>query len=156
MIGVDFSSEMIELAKPLMEKHEGLTFLQGDAQELPMATGVFDAAVIAFGLLHLPSPMRCLAEVHRVLKPGGSAWRSPCGDAGRGLGFKTVLDAMTCDPNVPLPGGDDVTPSSTVADAAACGPGRARRRRLCRVGESRSLPLKARLEIATILPNVCD
>ena len=67
VIGVDFSSEMIELAKPLMEKHEYLTFLQGDAQELPMATGVFDAVVVAFGLLHLPSPMRCLAEVHLSL-----------------------------------------------------------------------------------------
>ena len=148
VIGVDFSSEMIELAKPLMEKHEYLTFLQGDAQELPMATGVFDAVVVAFGLLHLPSPMRCLAEVHRVLKPGGrmafTVWQTPA----EGTGFKTVVDAIAThgDPNVPLPGGDDVLPFFHFADAAASADALAEAGFARASVDSRSLPLVARLE----------
>ena len=152
VIGVDFSSEMIELAKPLMEKHEYLTFLQGDAQELPMATGVFDAVVVAFGLLHLPSPMRCLAEVHRVLKPGGrmafTVWQTPA----EGTGFKTVVDAIAThgDPNVSLPGGDDVLPFFHFADAAASADALADAGFARASVESRSLPLGKKASITPI------
>ena len=159
VIGVDFSSEMIELAKPLMEKHEYLTFLQGDAQELPMATGVFDAVVVAFGLLHLPSPMRCLAEVHRVLKPGGrmafTVWQTPA----EGTGFKTVVDAIAThgDPNVPLPGGDDVLPFFHFADAAASADALAD---ACfaraSVDSDEAAAGRAPRNLRRSLPNVCD
>ncbi len=53
----------------------------GDVQELPFEDGSFDAAVAAWMLYHVPDVDRAIAELHRVLRPGGrlvavtnSAW----------------------------------------------------------------------------------
>jgi ubiquinone/menaquinone biosynthesis C-methylase UbiE len=46
-------------------------FYQADAQHLPFADGVFDAAVITFALCTIPDPVRALDEAHRVVRPGG-------------------------------------------------------------------------------------
>ena len=42
-----------------------------DAHDLPLADGVFDGVVIQAVLEHVLDPVRCVAEIHRVLKPGG-------------------------------------------------------------------------------------
>lgn len=46
--------------------------LYGDAQLLPLADSSVDHALLLDVLEHLPDPNRCLAELHRVIKPGGS------------------------------------------------------------------------------------
>jgi SAM-dependent methyltransferase len=43
----------------------------GDAQALPFADGSFDAALAAWMLYHVPDLDRALAELARVLRPGG-------------------------------------------------------------------------------------
>jgi ubiquinone/menaquinone biosynthesis C-methylase UbiE len=68
VLGVDRSEGMLSLAK---RKHPGPLALM-DVQKLDLPRDEFDVAVVAFVLFHLPSPERCLQEVHRVLKPGGS------------------------------------------------------------------------------------
>ncbi len=68
VLGVDRSAGMLRLAK---KKHPGPLALM-DVQELDLPRDQFDAAVVAFVLFHLPFPERCLQEVHRVLRPGGS------------------------------------------------------------------------------------
>jgi len=45
--------------------------VEADALRLPLPDRTFDAATIAFGLRNLEDPRRGLAEMHRVLKPGG-------------------------------------------------------------------------------------
>ena len=44
----------------------------GDAQSLPVETGSVDHALLLDVLEHIPDPDRCLTELHRVLRPGGS------------------------------------------------------------------------------------
>jgi demethylmenaquinone methyltransferase/2-methoxy-6-polyprenyl-1,4-benzoquinol methylase len=45
--------------------------VRGDALALPFADAEFDAATIAFGLRNLADPVRGLAEMRRVVTPGG-------------------------------------------------------------------------------------
>ena len=68
IVGVDRSQGMLRLAK---EKHSSPLALM-DVQKLALPTNRFEVAVVAFVLFHLPHPERCLAEVNRVLKPGGA------------------------------------------------------------------------------------
>lgn len=66
----DFSPEMIAQA----QKHKTSTKLHysvADATQLPYADQSFDAVVIANALHVMPEPEKALAEIHRVLKPGG-------------------------------------------------------------------------------------
>jgi demethylmenaquinone methyltransferase/2-methoxy-6-polyprenyl-1,4-benzoquinol methylase len=42
-----------------------------DAEQLPFASGAFDFVSVAFGLRNMTHKDRALAEMHRVLKPGG-------------------------------------------------------------------------------------
>ncbi|WP_144184306.1 class I SAM-dependent methyltransferase [Elioraea rosea] len=48
-------------------------FRQGDAMALPFADGTFDAAVMALVVFFIPDPARGVAEMARVLRPGGLA-----------------------------------------------------------------------------------
>jgi ubiquinone/menaquinone biosynthesis C-methylase UbiE len=67
VLGVDNSEGMLRLAK---DKHPGPLALM-DVQKLELEDNQFDVAVVAYVLFHLPRPERCLAEVNRVLRPGG-------------------------------------------------------------------------------------
>ena len=67
-IGLDFSAEMIAIAKKMSPKIE---FCQGDAQALSFPGATFDRVIANFALLHLAQPERAMAEAHHVLKPGG-------------------------------------------------------------------------------------
>ena len=55
------------------ERHrvEGLTFVQGDAEKLPFAANTFDAVINVEASHCYPDFPRFLAEVARVLRPGG-------------------------------------------------------------------------------------
>ena len=66
--GVDFCRPMLQLAA---RKAPQIPFVEGDALRLPFADSSFDAVTIGFGLRNLSSVERGLAELRRVLKPGG-------------------------------------------------------------------------------------
>jgi ubiquinone/menaquinone biosynthesis C-methylase UbiE len=72
--GIDLDPLQIERAqKRLRGKYSGrITLTQGDAEPLPFSDESFDA-VFDFGALHHVSDwQRSIAEVRRVLKPGGA------------------------------------------------------------------------------------
>jgi demethylmenaquinone methyltransferase/2-methoxy-6-polyprenyl-1,4-benzoquinol methylase len=46
-------------------------FVEANAEELPFASGSFDAYTIAFGIRNVPRIEKALAEAHRVLRRGG-------------------------------------------------------------------------------------
>src|SRR5262249_61870373 len=45
----------------------------GDAQKLPFPDATFDGAIVAFGIRNVPDRPLALAEMARVLRPGGRA-----------------------------------------------------------------------------------
>ena len=48
-----------------------LTFRQGDGLALPLPDASFDIVTISFGLRNMADRARALAEMRRVLRPGG-------------------------------------------------------------------------------------
>lgn len=52
---------------------KGLGVVQGDAAELPVASGSVDAVTLVSMLHHVPDWQRALAEARRVVRPGGVA-----------------------------------------------------------------------------------
>jgi demethylmenaquinone methyltransferase/2-methoxy-6-polyprenyl-1,4-benzoquinol methylase len=72
VVGVDFTPEMLRLALPKGERAaSGALFAQGDALRLPVRARGADVASVAFGVRNLADPHAGLAELARVVKPGG-------------------------------------------------------------------------------------
>jgi demethylmenaquinone methyltransferase/2-methoxy-6-polyprenyl-1,4-benzoquinol methylase len=69
VVGTDFCRPMLEIAAGKMSGRVRL--IEGDALELPFRDGTFDVATIAFGLRNLSNVESGLAELSRVVKPGG-------------------------------------------------------------------------------------
>ena len=66
IVAVDQSERMVELTR-----ERGVDARLGDVQELPFEAESFDCVVAAWMLYHVPDLDRGLAEVARVLRPGG-------------------------------------------------------------------------------------
>ncbi len=70
--GVDLSPEMLALArKYAAELGLEADLREGDAAHLPFPDASFDTVVCALSLCSIPDPERAIAEMHRVLVPGG-------------------------------------------------------------------------------------
>ena len=68
VVGVDPIEAQVELATA---RAGGPVYLRGDAIRLPFASGGFDAVVACLVFEHLEEPDDAIAEVARVLEPGG-------------------------------------------------------------------------------------
>jgi demethylmenaquinone methyltransferase / 2-methoxy-6-polyprenyl-1,4-benzoquinol methylase len=69
VVGADFCRPMLEIAAG--KTPNDLPLIEGDALALPFRDGTFEVVTIAFGLRNLASVEGGLAELRRVLKPGG-------------------------------------------------------------------------------------
>ncbi len=71
---IDISENMLELGRKKVEK-EGLTnkirLQRGDSETINFAGNTFDAVMVAFGVRNFENLEKGLAEMQRVLKPGG-------------------------------------------------------------------------------------
>lgn len=68
VIGCDVSERMLELAR---RKAPAVQFERGNALELPYPDDAFDAATVGFGARNFADLGRGLAEMARVVRPGG-------------------------------------------------------------------------------------
>jgi demethylmenaquinone methyltransferase/2-methoxy-6-polyprenyl-1,4-benzoquinol methylase len=66
--GLDFSERMLERAR---RKAPDLDWVRGDLLRLPFSDASFDAATVGFGVRNVADLAGALAELHRVLRPGG-------------------------------------------------------------------------------------
>jgi ubiquinone/menaquinone biosynthesis C-methylase UbiE len=73
LTGLDFSPAMLALARQrAADLGVEVELREGDAQQLDVPDTRFDTVVCTFGLCAIPEPERALAEMARVLKPGGT------------------------------------------------------------------------------------
>ncbi|KAJ8380178.1 hypothetical protein SKAU_G00009560 [Synaphobranchus kaupii] len=70
----DINKEMLKVGKQRAEERgysTGLSWVVGDAEELPIDDDQFDLYTIAFGIRNVTHIEKVLQEAYRVLKPGG-------------------------------------------------------------------------------------
>ncbi len=73
VVGVDISEEMLSVARAKAVRKgasEHVSFVRADAEDMPFEDGVFDAALVAFGVRNFQELRRGLGEIRRVLRPG--------------------------------------------------------------------------------------
>ncbi|MCW5945847.1 MAG: ubiquinone/menaquinone biosynthesis methyltransferase [Fimbriimonadales bacterium] len=68
VVGVDFCLPMLEKG---VAKRVPMTLLTGDAGHLPIRSSAFDAVTVGWGLRNVAELRPALAEIYRVLAPGG-------------------------------------------------------------------------------------
>ncbi len=72
--GVDISSDFVEIARRnAQEAGVHIDFREGNASYLPLADGSCDFVVCTAAFKNSREPLKALNEMHRVLKPAGSA-----------------------------------------------------------------------------------
>jgi demethylmenaquinone methyltransferase/2-methoxy-6-polyprenyl-1,4-benzoquinol methylase len=76
IIGVDISQGMLDIAQQkITKRHAGDKFevKLGDSEKLPFEADEFDAVTVAYGVRNFEDLEAGLADIQRVLKPGGKA-----------------------------------------------------------------------------------
>ncbi len=129
VIAVDGSNDMVQAARKRLKGLHQVEVRRGDMEALPIDDGQLDVAITALVLHHVPEPARALAEVCRVLQPGGRVlivdmlphdrveYQQQMGHVWLGFSEKTIkkyLDGA---------GFDQASLSILPADDAAKGPG---------------------------------
>jgi len=70
--GLDLSAGMLQQAGPrCYAAGKRLRLVQGDSERLPFADNSFDVITCCHSFHHYPHQQRVVAEMHRVLRPGG-------------------------------------------------------------------------------------
>lgn len=76
--GIDLNEKLLEVAQAVAEDWNGgdgdrakLTFAQGNIYDLDLPDGHFDLVYARFVFQHLDRPLNAMAQILRVLKPGG-------------------------------------------------------------------------------------
>lgn len=107
VIAVDQSEAMLDAARKRLGSAGNIDLAQGELTRLPIQTASVDAAVMVLVLHHVEKPGAAIAEMHRVLKPGGVAlivdmcehdrgeYRHTLGHRWLGFSDKTMREELT-------------------------------------------------------------
>jgi arsenite methyltransferase len=110
VVGVDASAPMLALSAKRCEGHSNVSFAEGDVTSLPLPDSDFDRALSVQVLEYVDDIPPALAELKRVLKPGGRvliwdvdwatvSWHSE--DPARMGRFLAAWDEHLSDPTLP-------------------------------------------------------
>jgi demethylmenaquinone methyltransferase/2-methoxy-6-polyprenyl-1,4-benzoquinol methylase len=74
VVGIDFTFEMLPIARSksaIRNPQSAISYVNGDAESLPLPDACCDVVSIAFGIRNVADPAAALGEFYRVLRPGG-------------------------------------------------------------------------------------
>lgn len=71
IVGLDFTHEMLAIAGGKQAPYRQVRWVEGDGLRMPFEDATFNLVTIAFGLRNFEDLDAGLAELRRVLKPGG-------------------------------------------------------------------------------------
>lgn len=73
LVGIDLAPAMLDVARSrAADLGVDVELIEGDAERLPFDDASFDTVVSELALCSVPNPARAIAEMARVLRPGGS------------------------------------------------------------------------------------
>lgn len=128
VIGIDNSAEMLKAAKKRANGQPNLDLRRGELTALPIDSASVDAALMILALTYVSEPAAALAEMSRILKPGGKAilidlLRHDRDDFRRQLGQKWPgFDAKAIEKSLAQTGLTTITIRPIPPDQAAKGP----------------------------------
>ncbi len=91
--GIDPSPEQLAFARARFATHP-VRFQVGDAMALPYGDAAFDAAVMALVIFFVADPAKAVAEMARVVRPGGSVSSYAWDILGGGFPFNDLQEEM--------------------------------------------------------------
>jgi ubiquinone/menaquinone biosynthesis C-methylase UbiE len=117
LTGIENSAAMLQHARRRAEAtHRDAVLLEGDAQRLDFPDAAFDTVVCTYALCAIPDEHRAVAEMWRVLRPGGLLLLADHVASSLGLlrGIQRILELVT----VPVGGEHFLRRPLTTAQAA--------------------------------------
>jgi SAM-dependent methyltransferase len=92
--GIDPSEEQLAYARAHAPAGASVSYRVGDAMRLPYGDGVFDAALMALVIFFVPDPAQGVAEMARVVRPGGSVSTYAWDMLGAGFPYAPMNEEM--------------------------------------------------------------
>jgi demethylmenaquinone methyltransferase/2-methoxy-6-polyprenyl-1,4-benzoquinol methylase len=71
VVGLDITHRMLQLANAKRPSSAAVRFVTGDMMALPFPDGTFDLVTTGYGIRNVPTIEPAIAEIRRVLRPGG-------------------------------------------------------------------------------------
>ena len=113
VIGLDVSAPMLGRARERAREYDNVTFLLGDAAELPLENLDADLMVSRFGIMFFGDPMAAFSNLRKALLPGGrlrfSCWRPIQENPWLQIPLDAVYEHV---PRMPKPAPDEPGPFS--------------------------------------------
>ena len=99
VVGLDLNPRMLAVARRIAPEVE---WREGDAGALPFTAGAFDGVVSQYALMFFPDQPGALAEMWRVLAPGGRLAVAVCGPIEAAPGYAALAEVAQgcCTPEV--------------------------------------------------------
>jgi ubiquinone/menaquinone biosynthesis C-methylase UbiE len=91
VVGVDINEGMLSVAR---QKAPHISWRAAPAEKLPFAAGTFDRVVSQFGLMFFADPTQSLAEMRRVLHPGGTVTVAVWGPLAETPGYAVMVEVI--------------------------------------------------------------
>lgn len=95
VVGLDINEGMLEVARKVSsEAYPAIEWQQGDANDMPLLDGAFDAVFCQQALQFFPDRLAALREMHRVLAPNGRLTLSVLRSTEHNPGYRLLADTL--------------------------------------------------------------